>query len=82
LAEEFGPHGFQISTEADPICDPMPNVTDNYRMRHILGINPIDVKKTIIDTVYSFFEYGILNPDPNHDSIKKTSFSFIHFNKK
>jgi hypothetical protein len=51
-------------------------------MIHVLGINPIDIKKTLIDTVYSFFEHGILKPARDQDTKKKSSFSFIHFNKK
>ncbi len=48
-------------------------------MRDILGIEPIDFRKTIIDMAYSFFYQGILSPE----SIKKTkSFSFIFFNKQ
>ncbi len=79
LVEEFGPQGFQISTDADSITA-TPKIVDNSRMRHILGITPIDIKKTIIDTIYSFFEHGILNPKPKFK--KKSSFSFIHFNIK
>ena len=60
----------------------MPKPIDNYRMIHVLGITPIDIKKTINDTIYSFFDHGILKPISEQDTKKKSSFSFIHFNKK
>ncbi len=61
---EFVPKGFkEIHREFAP--DPNPgnrlSRSDNSRMRTVLGIEPIDFKDTIVDTVNSFIEYGLIS---------------------
>ena len=80
LNEELSPKGYKISTESlnDEENKKILNLIDNSRMVNVLGISPIDLKKTLIDTVYSFIEHGIFKPE--FSRIRKKAFSFIYFN--
>jgi nucleoside-diphosphate-sugar epimerase len=79
LQEEFGPKGYKISTDADQICEKEKDaiIADDSLMRNILGIVPIDVKRTIIETAYSLIEQNLVKRFE-----KKKSFRFQYFNKK
>ena len=79
LQEELGSKGYKISTSADAICEKQKDglKVDDSRMRNVLGITPIDYKKTILDTAYSLIEQNLIKQyEP------KKSFSFQYFNKK
>jgi hypothetical protein len=79
LHEELGSKGYRISTEADPMCEKIKDGLriDDFRMRNVLGLTPIDSNKTIIDTAYSLIEQNLIKPFE-----QKKSFSFQFFNKK
>lgn len=63
LKEEFEPKGFTISTESEPVKEKGSNAKiDDTRMRKVLGITPIDFKKTLIDMANSFIEHGLVTP--------------------
>lgn len=78
LQHELEPKGYKISTNADPISEKEKSLynVDDSRMRNVLGIVPIDYRKTIIDTAYSLIKHKLIKP---YES--KKSFSFQSFNK-
>ncbi len=80
LNEELSPKGYKISTESlnDEENKRILNMIDNSRMINVLGISPTEIKKTLIDTVYSFIEHEIFKPELNRR--KKKAFTFLHFN--
>ncbi len=81
--EELEPKGYKICTDIDPTSfdfETRSITTDTSRMRNVLGIEPINLKKTIIDSVYSYIEHGLFVPESNIK--KEKSFSFMFFNKQ
>jgi hypothetical protein len=84
LNEELSPKGYKISTESlnDEDGKRTVNYIDNSRMVNVLGVSPIDLKKTLIDTVYSFIEHGIFKPEINRKKKKTFSFTYFNLNRK
>lgn len=83
INEELEPKGYKICTDIDPDSLDFENrlvSADTSRMRNVLGIEPISLKQTIIDSIYSYMEHGIFIPEP--EIKKEKSFSFIYFNKQ
>ena len=66
LSEEFAQKGFKIPTELDENTEQIPpgknSRINDYRMRHVLKIQPTSFKSTILDMAYSFIQNGIVKP--------------------
>lgn len=66
LSDEFAQKGFKIPTELDENTEQIPpgknSRINDYRMRHVLKIQPTSFKSTILDMAYSFIQNGIVKP--------------------
>ena len=60
IIEQFGYELNKNYTEPLDKDEYKNTLIDNSKMRKFLKIEPIDIKKTTLDMVQSFFEYGIL----------------------
>ncbi len=83
LNEEFGPKGYKISIDSDVLNEEHIQVDDS-RMRNILGITPINLRQTIIDTANSLIEQRLISKPfslSSSSNSQKKSFTFQYFNK-
>ena len=60
LHEEFSSKGFKIPLEEEPGASELNVYLDNSRMINILGVKPIDPKKTLIDMANSLINNGAI----------------------